>query len=133
AENFTYISLDLNGLKTVNDNFGHDAGDRLIKGAADCMVRAFGVYGRVYRIGGDEFAAIVFTDRSMEDIVSGYRKINEGWSKVNDFDLEVSCGYVSARDYADLSVEELSKLADSEMYKDKEDYYLKNRIDRRRK
>ncbi|MCR5322578.1 MAG: GGDEF domain-containing protein [Lachnospiraceae bacterium] len=133
SENFIYISLDLNGLKSVNDNLGHDVGDRLIKGAAECMLQAFSKYGRIYRIGGDEFAALLFTDKPVADLVSGYRTINEGWSKVNDFDLEVSCGFVTSAEHAGMSIEELSKLADSEMYKDKEQYYLEHRIDRRRK
>ncbi|MBO4415528.1 MAG: GGDEF domain-containing protein [Lachnospiraceae bacterium] len=132
-DNLTYLSFDLNGLKAVNDNLGHDAGDRLIKGAASCMRQAFGIYGRIYRIGGDEFAAIIFTDKPVEDIVSGFKKINEGWSEVNGFDLEVACGFVTVLDHEGLSVEDLSKLADSAMYKDKEQYYLENRIDRRRK
>ena len=133
SNNFTYLSFDLNGLKTVNDNQGHDAGDRLIKGTADCMLQAFGKYGRIYRIGGDEFAAVIFPDRPMEDIVSGFKKINTGWSEVNGCDLQVSCGYVTADEHEGLTVEELSKLADSAMYKDKEKYYLEHRIDRRRK
>ncbi len=132
-DNLTYLSFDLNGLKSVNDNLGHDAGDRLIKGAASCMLQVFGIYGRVYRIGGDEFAAIIFTDKSIQDLVSGYKKINEGWSEVNGLDLEVACGFVNVRDHEGLTVEDLSKLADSAMYKAKEQYYLENRIDRRRK
>ena len=133
SENFTYVSFDLNGLKSVNDNLGHDSGDRLIKGAADCMLQAFGIYGRVYRIGGDEFAAVIFTDKPVEDIVSGFRKINAGWSEVNDMNLQVSCGFVAARDHEGSTIEELSRIADSAMYKDKEQYYLEHRIDRRRK
>ena len=54
SENFVYASIDVNGLKIVNDEIGHAAGDELIKGAADCMTKAFGSYGKVYRTGGDE-------------------------------------------------------------------------------
>lgn len=132
-DSFTYVSFDLNGLKIVNDTFGHDAGDKLIKGAAECMHQAVGKYGRIYRIGGDEFAAIIFPDKPMADIVNGFRKICEGWSAVNGLDLKVSCGYVIAGDYPGKGIDELSRLADSEMYKDKESYYLENGIDRRRK
>ncbi|MBP5332460.1 MAG: diguanylate cyclase, partial [Lachnospiraceae bacterium] len=89
-EEFTYLSLDLNGLKHVNDDLGHDAGDKLLIGAAECMIQAFGRYGKVYRIGGDEFAAIIFTGKDIDELVNGYKQINEGWSKANDADLEVS-------------------------------------------
>ena len=132
-ESFTYVSFDLNGLKIVNDTYGHDAGDKLIKGAADCMRQAVGKYGRIYRIGGDEFASVIFPDKPMTDIVNGFKKICEGWSAVNGLGLKVSCGYVVAGDYPGKSIDELSRLADSEMYRDKEQYYLKNGIDRRRK
>lgn len=50
-----YISMDINGLKHVNDSLGHAAGDELICAAADCMKSCFQNYGNVYRIGGDEF------------------------------------------------------------------------------
>lgn len=51
--------MDLNGLKHINDHFGHSAGDELIIGAARCIERAFAGYGECYRIGGDEFCAIL--------------------------------------------------------------------------
>lgn len=49
------ISIDLNGLKTTNDEYGHAAGDELIFGAAECLSKAFEGIGNVYRMGGDEF------------------------------------------------------------------------------
>ena len=58
-EAFVYISLDMNGLKTVNDSLGHAAGDELIRGVASCMKQCFAEVGKVYRIGGDEFVIIV--------------------------------------------------------------------------
>lgn len=56
---YIYVSMDVNGLKTVNDTFGHEAWDELIKGASNCMCKIFGSYGKVYRTGGDEFAAVL--------------------------------------------------------------------------
>ncbi|MFR3283861.1 MAG: diguanylate cyclase domain-containing protein [Clostridium fessum] len=47
------------GWKRVNDTYGHVAGDELIRAAADCMKNSFNEYGKVYRIGGDEFAVII--------------------------------------------------------------------------
>ena len=51
--------LDVNGLKMVNDKFGHHAGDELIISAARCISYAFEDKGTCYRLGGDEFAAII--------------------------------------------------------------------------
>ena len=61
-EDFIYACVDVNGLKVVNDEIGHAAGDELIKGAADCLKKTLGVYGKVYRTGGDEFVSMFFAD-----------------------------------------------------------------------
>ena len=61
SDDFVFVSLDVNGLKTINDTQGHAAGDELIKAAASCMKKCIGSYGRVYRTGGDEFIALINT------------------------------------------------------------------------
>lgn len=48
--------IDLNGLKKVNDEYGHEAGDFLIQKVAKNISKVF--YGNIYRIGGDEFVVI---------------------------------------------------------------------------
>lgn len=60
---FIYVSMDVNGLKIINDRQGHAAGDELICVAASCMKTRFDRYGKVYRMGGDEFAAILFVKK----------------------------------------------------------------------
>lgn len=55
-EPFAMIVVDLDGLKAVNDRFGHDAGDALITGAAQAMRSVLRVNDAVARIGGDEFS-----------------------------------------------------------------------------
>ena len=60
--------MDLNGLKKANDTLGHSAGDELICAAANCMKFAFASYGKIYRIGGDEF--VVLIQESVSDIDS---------------------------------------------------------------
>ena len=57
--NIALIFMDLNGLKYVNDQFGHNVGDELIIAAARCIKAAFSEIGTCYRIGGDEFAALL--------------------------------------------------------------------------
>lgn len=51
-------SLDLNGLKRVNDAFGHAAGDRLLQKAAGVLETVCAGQGEVYRVGGDEFCVV---------------------------------------------------------------------------
>lgn len=55
---FGVVVFDINGLKQVNDTHGHDAGDRYIKDACRMICRQF-THSPVYRIGGDEFVAIL--------------------------------------------------------------------------
>ncbi len=50
-DGLTYISIDMNGLKEINDNLGHGTGDKLIKGAGLCISQCFGDIGNIYRIG----------------------------------------------------------------------------------
>ena len=59
----TVFSIDINGLKMVNDTRGHAAGDQTICDAAACIAEVFGREGKCYRIGGDEFIALVLADR----------------------------------------------------------------------
>lgn len=81
ADDFVYASIDVNGLKVVNDEIGHAAGDELIKGAADCMTKAFASYGKVYRTGGDEFVSIFFASiKQLEAIKEDLERIVERWS-----------------------------------------------------
>lgn len=53
------ISFDVNNLKTVNDTLGHSIGDDLIISAANVIQQSFGEFATIYRIGGDEFVAII--------------------------------------------------------------------------
>lgn len=58
-ENVALIFLDLNQLKLVNDCHGHNAGDELLIASARCIQNTFGAEGNCFRIGGDEFCAII--------------------------------------------------------------------------
>lgn len=53
------VFLDINNLKQINDNYGHEAGDESIKEAANIIKSSFGKYGDCYRIGGDEFCVFI--------------------------------------------------------------------------
>ncbi|MBQ8946515.1 MAG: GGDEF domain-containing protein [Lachnospiraceae bacterium] len=131
--NLTYVSLDLNGLKRVNDTKGHDAGDDLIRGAAECIRRCFGGYGDLYRIGGDEFAAIIYADKEqLSAICRDFRETTAIWSLEHEMELAVSCGCSRKWDHPEMTVSELAKEADKLMYDDKATYYADRNIDRRR-
>lgn len=57
--NYCIVSFDLNGLKALNDRYGHEAGDRILKNMADVLNDCFGEYGFRARQGGDEFLVVI--------------------------------------------------------------------------
>ena len=133
ASEFVYAALDVNGLKSINDTLGHAAGDELIQGAAECMKRCFGSYGRVYRIGGDEFASIIFVDEEKaKKIEKDFEEEVRNWSGMMVDSISISCGYVYSREKRWTSFEEISDAADIRMYEAKEKYYSVSGRDRRR-
>jgi diguanylate cyclase len=56
---FSIIAIDLDALKSINDHFGHPAGDALLKGIASELVRSLRNCDQVFRYGGDEFVALL--------------------------------------------------------------------------
>lgn len=129
----TVVMMDVNGLKVANDTYGHVAGDELIIGAAKCMRTAMGEYGKVYRIGGDEFVALLeCTDEQVEDMINTFEHITDTWKGSYEFSLSVSKGIVVCRQYPDIAFEDIKKMADQRMYDDKEAYYKRTGKTRRK-
>ena len=126
-DEWIYISIDLNGLKRANDSYGHAAGDELICAAADCMKNSFNEYGKVYRVGGDEFVVII-TERTeqFEDIRQSFDVNVANWSGELVNSMSVSYGWVFSTEINWDSVYEISKAADERMYESKERFYNEN-------
>lgn len=132
GSDFVYCSMDLNGLKTANDSVGHNAGDELIKGAAQTIEACFGKYGNIYRTGGDEFSAILSV--SSQELLKAKNELEReiaAWHGQYTEELSISTGIVEKREYPDASLLELVKIADKRMYQSKADYYANRGIDRR--
>lgn len=131
---FVYITADLNGLKQVNDTLGHTAGDELIKGAADCLKACFGAYGDLYRIGGDEFAAmLVLPETQLKEAMEALDQTTERWQGKQVQGLSISCGYATSREFPSENITELVRISDERMYAAKAAYYRKSGKDRRRR
>lgn len=132
-EEWIYISLDLNGLKRVNDSRGHAAGDELIVAAAECMRKTFGAYGQIYRIGGDEFVVCMTKQvQQFEEVLRVFETSVQNWHGELADTLSISYGYVYSTEQAWKNIHEVSKLADQRMYACKAHYYRQPGRDRRR-
>lgn len=81
CRNALMIFADLNGLKAVNDNFGHNDGDELITAAANCIENAYSELGDCYRVGGDEFCVIIFNPKYDESAIR--KRLSEEIIKYN--------------------------------------------------
>ena len=122
------ISLDMNGLKKINDTSGHAAGDEALMAIADCYRDVLDGSQAVYRIGGDEFV-ILCRQMTQEEVTGLIRRIRE---RVAETKYSCSVGY-SCRKSRDTSVSDMLRESDADMYADKAKYYSDARMDRRKR
>ena len=114
---------DINGLKLINDAFGHELGDKLIKEAAEILKASVRSSDIVTRIGGDEFA-IFLPQTSMETANAVLSRIEKGSLTFNEKNVDtpikisISLG-LSTMESRDASLEDTIRTAEDIMYKNK--------------
>ena len=117
---------DVDGLKGVNDTFGHDEGDSLITACANAIKEAVGEKGVIGRLGGDEFAAMLFAQdegagealqKSIEKVTAEYNAKSR-----KPYLLSFSFGTFLFPFADDLKIMELLESADKQMYSIKENH-----------
>lgn len=115
------VSIDMDGLKYINDNFGHAEGDIVLKKFSRCLQSALNENEFCARIGGDEFAAVLIID--YPDRAESFReKLNQIIWEENrhiekEYRLDYSIGICLVKEQ-DTFMECMHK-ADERMYKDK--------------
>lgn len=128
------IAVDVNGLKEVNDNYGHEAGDELIRAAADCIKKVISRGDKCYRTGGDEFVVLARMNKEQAEWTLVSLESEAAYRNVEvTGELSLAAGYAISDDYRDCSAERLVREADKAMYEAKEEYYRKSVKDRRRR
>ncbi|MBR5997015.1 MAG: GGDEF domain-containing protein [Bacilli bacterium] len=120
------IEFDMNGLKYLNDNFGHAEGDKGLKTIAEIAKKAAKRNMYPYRVGGDEFAVLAI-NCSEEDIKEAIKLFTEELSKTSYY---CSVGY-AYRGNNDMTFSELNKKAEKEMYLAKDEFYKNSPFERR--
>jgi diguanylate cyclase (GGDEF)-like protein len=114
---FSVAFCDLNGLKSINDNDGHESGDQLLKDAARVLKKIF-IKDKIYRAGGDEFT-IISTESTEQEFIQKVALLKQ---EACDPDwLYFAVGYY--HDATDGNLRLAMRYADERMYKDKDAYY----------
>ncbi len=115
------ITFDVDDFKTVNDTYGHGLGDKVLRKIGKTLKKCYSPYGKVYRVGGDEFAVIIKRELSHDEL----KKLNSDFTQLLE-ETRVSfpeLPYVShgAAFYTrSSSIEAVKEEADKNMYREKE-------------
>ncbi|WP_181884463.1 sensor domain-containing diguanylate cyclase [Neobacillus piezotolerans] len=120
---FTLCFVDINNLKTVNDRYGHNVGDEMIKLICDVISGQINADDVFFRLGGDEFV-IIFTEKNPDGVRKTWDAITVEFEILNstmqkDFQLSASYGLYHFTPGNKMTAEEIIELADKEMYKEK--------------
>lgn len=118
------IYADADGLHDLNNQFGHEAGDNMIKTAAAQMVSAFGE--QTYRLGGDEFLSFV-ENGNENSVLEGIANIRALMS-ANGYHMSIGYACYEANE----AIDNLVRRAEADMYAVKREYYLVSGHSRRK-
>ncbi|HVB87760.1 MAG TPA: GGDEF domain-containing protein [Candidatus Dormibacteraeota bacterium] len=116
------LFCDVDGLKGINDTFGHREGDHALVCTADALEVAFRESDVLARLGGDEFAVLA-TDLSQEDLPTILRRLDKSLGKASKDELQcqlsLSVGAASVDPDSPVSLGDLMESADRAMYEEK--------------
>lgn len=118
-EDSVMLAFDLNNLKKCNDELGHDKGDIYIKESAKIILDCFGESGRCYRLGGDEFSAILekTTAEECEKCIKRMLDRVERFNQASrDIRMGIACGYAVFDPKEDEDIHATIRRADKMMY-----------------
>ena len=117
------LSIDMNGLKRINDNEGHLAGDKALVELSHCLTRATNSRQLAFRIGGDEFVIICYktSEQEVKDLIE---RIN---TNVGTTKYSCSVGYSYVSD-GSKTIDKMLTESDGMMYIEKSNHYKENNI-----
>lgn len=134
-EDIAVIDFDLNNLKHVNDTFGHSAGDLYIKSCATIIYEIFNGIGKCYRVGGDEFVALIEKASSID--MTHYMAMLESSvdasnreNKDSKMKMQIAYGCAVYDPGADKNLEDTYNRADKIMYANKKEKKERQKYER---
>ncbi|MGV0456908.1 GGDEF domain-containing protein [Vibrio harveyi] len=127
-QSMAIIVIDINGLKNLNDNYGHDRGDVLIAKSTQLIKSVLNGKSLLYRIGGDEFAVIAkdLSIDALNELITRLEVSQQNkWVELSEhtrYPVQFSVGGASSES---VSIENLFSIADEAMYEKKRAFYQK--------
>lgn len=130
---FAVIAIDLNGLKAINDEQGHAAGDAMLRRAGEVLAKAVDAPACAARVGGDEFAVLLpgADERgalAVRDRIQSLVELNNQFYSGQPLGLAMGIACCQSGE----GVESALHKADQAMYEEKKRYYLQMGLERRR-
>ncbi len=127
GQKFSILVLDMNGLKTVNDNYGHRTGDAMLKELSRRLQKVFRPSDKIARLGGDEFGIIMGNIKSsecIESVLERFYRLTEIPYHFDNMQLKISAS-VGWAIYPDDNTggDSLLDIADRRMYDHKHVHY----------
>ena len=132
TKQYAILVVDLNGLKRVNDTQGHDAGDRMILALSDILRNSLPRSSVICRWGGDEFTALLtgvsrdLLEQHMQVLYANAESYNRDHPELP---VHFAVGTALSAEHPGLSMPQLFHLADEDMYRNKQQWYEKTRIE----
>ena len=127
---FSLMIIDINGLKRINDKYGHEKGDEIITRVAQMLISACRETDTLARIGGDEFALLLpsinsqqakyLLQRIKQEEKRLFLSVRDPQNRLKKIPIRISVGLAGSDE---TEPEKVMKLADQRMYVDKENYY----------
>ena len=119
GEQYTLITMDIDNFKIINDTYGHDAGDMVLRSIADIILKRLRRVDKVYRLGGEEFLALLRgTDESnAAEIAESLKAAISSETMILDESITVSMGVAGYR--SDESWLDWMKRSDEKLYRAK--------------
>jgi len=115
--------LDIDGFKAINDTFGHDEGDKVLKEVAGLFKSILREIDIICRMGGDEFL-LIFPDSSLKEVSLIINRLQKNLSQLNktikkDYSIKFSMGFSEYLPDKPKTLNELIRIADQRMYEEK--------------
>lgn len=115
------VYSDINGLKSINDVYGHQSGDDAIKIVSGIISKVFTPYGKAARIGGDEFLCILKSHEEDGDIETLFQEVTSTLQEYNDknlnsYKISVSMGFAKWNPSGDQTIDQVLNKSDKELY-----------------